>query len=91
MCCFLVVLAFLGPRAGILVWWLVDTARWERAFSTFWWALAGFIFLPWLTLGWVAVAPNGVTGFDWIILGLALLLDIFSWSGGGVTGRRQYA
>jgi hypothetical protein len=91
MCCFAVVLGFLGPRAAILVWWLVDTTRWEAAFDNFFWALLGFFLAPWTTLGWAAVAGSGVSGFDWIILGLAVLLDVFSWTGGGMQGRRQYA
>lgn len=40
----------------------------------------GLIFLPWLTLMYVIVFP--VVGFDWVWLGLALLADIASYSGG---------
>jgi len=87
MCCFFAVLAFLGPRAAILVWWIVDQARWSAAFDTFIWPLLGFIFLPWVTLAYVLVFPGGIEGFDWIWLGLALLLDLSSWAGGGWTNR----
>lgn len=83
MCCFLTVLVFLGPRLGILVWWLLDPTRWQLAFSNFIWAFLGFIFLPWTTLMWVAVFPGGIIGFDWVLLGLALLVDIGSYTGGG--------
>lgn len=83
MCCFLTVVVFFGPRLGILVWWLFDQARWQLAFSNFIWAFLGFIFLPWTTLMWVAVFPGGIVGFDWLLLGMALLVDVGSYTGGG--------
>lgn len=87
MCCLLTVLLFLGPRAGILVWWLLDTARWNLAFNSFVWALLGFIFVPWTTIMYVLVFPGGLHGFDWIWLGIGLLLDIGSYTGGGYGNR----
>lgn len=89
MCCLFTVLVFLGPRAGILVWWLLQPARWQAAFNQFSFLvpLLGFIFLPWVTLMYVLVSPGGVTGFDWVWLGLALVADIAWWS--GAAGRRR--
>jgi hypothetical protein len=90
MCCFWTVLIFIGPRAAILVWWLVQPLRWQLAFgNNFLAALLGFIFLPWLTLAYVLVAPGGIVGFDWIWLGLGLLIDIAQWSGGGYRHRHR--
>ncbi len=89
MCCFWTVLLFLGPRAGILVWWLIQPVRWQTTFASFLWPLLGFIFLPWLTLAYVLVWPGGIVGFDWIILGLALVADIAMWSGGGYGNRNR--
>ncbi len=90
MCCFFSALAILGPRAAALVWWLVDMDRWEAAFSNFFWAFIGFLFAPWTTLAWVAVASRGVVGFDWIILGLGILADAASYSG-SLYGNKGYA
>ena len=91
MCCFFTALVLIGPRAAILVWWLISTARWQAAFDNFFWAFLGFIFAPWTTLAWVAVwSPTGLTGFDWIILGLGIFADIASYSG-GLFGNRRYA
>lgn len=87
MCCFFTVLLFLGPRAGILIWWLIDQARWQLAFDSFIWPLLGFLFLPWTTLMYVIVFPGGVTGFDWIWMGLAVLADISMYAGGGYGNR----
>ena len=81
MCCVFTTMVLLGPRIGIIVWGLAQPARWELAFSTFVWPLLGFIFLPWTTLMYVAVAPNGVVGFDWFWMVLAVFTDISSYSG----------
>lgn len=89
MCCIVTTLMFLGPRAGILVWWLFDQARWEAAFNSFFWAFLGFMFLPWTTLMFALVSTNGVNGFDWIWLGLGLLSDISMYGGGGYGNRGQ--
>ena len=90
MCCFFTVLVFLGPRAAILVWWLIQPARWEAAFSSFWWAFLGFLFAPWTTLMWAAVAAGGVTGFDWVILGLGVLADVLSYTSGAWGNRGRF-
>ena len=90
MCCLFATLVFLGPRIGILVWWLLQPVRWEEAFSSFWWAFLGFIFVPWTTLMWVAVAPGGVRGFDYVLIGLAIFADIASWSSSAYERRRAY-
>lgn len=87
MCCFFTILVFLGPRAGILIWWLINPLIWQAAFPSFLWPLLGFIFAPWTTMMYVIVFPGGVTGFDWVWLGLALLADIGWWSGAAFRRR----
>ncbi len=44
--------------------------------------LLGFIFVPWTTIMYVLVFAGGVTGFDWVWLGLGLLADVAWWAGG---------
>lgn len=80
-------LGLIGPRLAILVWWFFDKARWEFAFPNFLVAFIGFFLAPWTTLMYVAVFPGGVTGFDWIVLGIGVAVDIGSWSGGARSGR----
>ena len=91
MCCLFTVLMFLGPRAGILVWWLMDQVRWNVAFDSFIWSFLGFLFLPWTTLMYVGIFPGGINGFDWVWLGLAVLADIGMYSGGGYGNRDRIA
>ena len=87
MCCLFTTLLLLGPRAAILVWYLINPARWNLTFDTWIWPLLGSLFLPWTTLMYVLVAPFGVTGFDWLWLGLAVLADIGMYAGGGYGNR----
>jgi len=89
MCCLFTTLVMLGPRAGILVWWLLEPARWSLAFDTFIWPFLGFMVAPLTTLMFVAVFPGGIDGFDWVWLGLAALGDVASWSGGGYGNRSR--
>ena len=88
MCCLLVILALLGPRAGIILWWLFDMSRWSSAFNTIIWPILGFIFLPWTTLAYVLVFSRGIVGLDWLVLIIGLLFDLGSY-GGGYKKRRR--
>ena len=76
MCCFVAVLFSLGPRAAILVWWLVDQLRWNAAFDSFIWPFLGFLVLPWTTLMYVVVFPGGIEGFDYVWMAQQRLLDL---------------
>ena len=91
MCCIFASLVFVGPRFAILVWWIIDQVRWEAAFSNFFVAFVGWLFVPWTTITYVLVYPNGISGFDWVILGLGIAADFFSWTSGGWSGRRYRA
>lgn len=89
MCCMFTSLVLLGPRVAILVWWIIDQVRWEAAFDNFLVAFLGFLIAPWTTMMYVAVFPGGVTGFDWILLGMGVLADLASWTSGGISERRR--
>lgn len=89
MCLFFTVL-LAGPRIGIILWWLVNPDRWDRAFDTWVWPVLGFLFLPWTTLTFVAVAPLGsVAGWDWLWLVLAFMVDISMWASSGYNNRNR--
>jgi len=89
MCCLFTALLFLGPRAAILVWALIEPARWSAAFDTFVWPLLGLIFVPWTTLAYAIVAPGGVEGLDWVFIIVGLVADIAAWGGGGYGNRAR--
>lgn len=87
MCCMFTSLVLFGPRFAIIIWGLVQPARWQLAFDTFVWPLLGFLLLPWTTLMYVAVSPLGVVGFDWFWIVIGVVADLFSWFGGAYTNR----
>ena len=76
--CLLLTLMMLGPRAGILFYWLAWPARWDAAFDSFLAPLAGLVIVPWATLMYVIAAPGGVDGFDYFLIGAGLLVDVVS-------------
>ena len=90
MCCFFTILLFLGPRFAGIVWWLIQPARWNLAFDTFIFPILGIIFLPWTVLKYVIVAPGGLTGLEWVFVGLMLVFDIGSYVGGGWGNRSRF-
>ena len=51
------------------------------------WPILGIIFAPWTTMIWVIVSPGGVTGIDWLWVGLAIVVDVGFWSGGAWATR----
>jgi hypothetical protein len=67
MCCAFVGLLLLGPRIIGALWWLFQPLRWEAAFTDFigggslWWIwpVLGLIFLPWTTIMFILVSPDG--------------------------------
>ena len=87
--CLFVTLLFFGPRAALFLYWLAWPARWEVAFDTFLVPLVGVLVLPWTTLMYVMVAPNGVVGFDFVWLMLAAVADIASYAGDGLFNRSR--
>lgn len=97
-CCLGVLLLAGAPRLALIVWWLLDPARVNGAFDwqttigssvvPVWvWMVLGFLFLPWVTVAYIFVSPGGVVGLEWVLMGVALLLDLGAFGGGG----REYS
>lgn len=89
--CLFIILLVLGPRAVIVVWWLVAPLQWHATFGTLLWPIIGFLLLPWTTLTYMLVAPGGIVGLDYLWLALAVLVDVSSHAGGNVYRRRRSA
>lgn len=97
MCCFTTIFLVLAPRIGIVIWWLQNPqslnlpfASWilpgGLAFPAWLWMVLGGIFLPWTTLAYLLLFPGGIEGYKWIVLGVALLIDL---AGHGGTYRHR--
>jgi hypothetical protein len=81
----------LFARLALLVVW-VSTPLVDRAFHGGWLLpLLGIIFLPITTLVYVLVyyISGGVTGWGWLWVVLALLLDLGAHSSGAYTNRHR--
>jgi len=87
--CLLLLSLLLGPRVIAVVWWLVDQVRWTATFDNVLLPILGILFLPWTTIMYVVVAPLGLEGLEWVLLGLAVLADIGGFAGGALKGRNQ--
>jgi hypothetical protein len=76
MPCIVVILAVLTPRLVMFFMWLL-TNWFDLAFHSWIWPLAGFLFMPYTTLAYMAAMLNnahGVTGW-WLAL-LILAVDL---------------
>ena len=49
VCCFLILLGFLGPRIAFAAWWIFGD-KVDIAFDGWVWPLLGLLFLPWTTI-----------------------------------------
>ncbi len=80
--CFVFLLAIFAPRLALAFVWIFGN-RVELAFDSWFWPLLGLIFLPWTTLAYVFMwtPGTGVEGAEWIVIGLAVAIDISSLMG----------
>ncbi len=99
MCCFTTLFLVLISRLGIVYWWLANPQSHELPFRSWvipglpafpgWlWTLVGAIVLPWTTLAYLFLFPGGITGYEWLLLGVAFLVDL-AGHGGTYRSRRN--
>jgi hypothetical protein len=87
MCLVIFALIF-SPRIVMILWWLLDTARWAATFDGPLLPILGFVLAPWTTLMYVLVAPGGLTVLDWLWMAVAVVVDLGA-IGGGASRRRE--
>lgn len=81
MCCLFAALVVFGPRfAFVLVWIFGD--RVELAFDSWFWPLLLLVFLPWTGLAYILMwsVVGGVSGWEWSVVALGLVIDLVSHS-----------
>jgi hypothetical protein len=88
MCCLVALAGLVSPRLVLVLWWLLDSARWSALFDNLIVPVLGFLFLPWTTLVYVFFAPTGFGGLAPIVVVIAVLIDAGTY-GGGVFGNRR--
>jgi hypothetical protein len=89
-CLFVMVAAFF-PRVADLIIWIARPTFFLNAFGGSWlWPVLGILFLPFTTLIYVLLwSPEGLLGWDWVWLGLAVLLDVSHWASSGYANRNR--
>jgi hypothetical protein len=83
---FFFVSAIFWPRVCLLTFWIFGNHFLGDAFAHRWWIpVAGFFLMPWTTMVYALMwgfTSDGVFGFEWIFVGLAVLTDLWTWAGG---------
>ena len=89
MPCLFAMFAGLFPRLGSLLVWLARPTMFSAAFGGSWfWPLLGIIFLPFTTLMYVIIwSPTGLAGWDWMWLGMAVVIDVMHFTSTGYYNR----
>ncbi len=90
-CCLFASMLAGAPRLAFLLFWLFRPVQVQAALGSFFIAILGVIFLPWTTLMYVFVAPGGLVWFDWIVLGIGVLIDIGTYTGGVYSNNKRTA
>lgn len=88
MPCLLLIFVYFFPRIALFFMWLLGYGG--RAFDTVLFPLLGFFFMPYTTCAY-AIGMNeagGFKGWSFVVLILAILLDL-GQLGGGYNARRR--
>jgi hypothetical protein len=93
--CLVALFALITPRFILFVLWLFSNYL-NRAFSSGWWGVLGFFFLPTTTIAYAVAknefsTPSGgieAAGIIVIVLGVAIDLGLLGGSGRGL-GKRD--
>lgn len=88
--CLATILALLTPRVAIvLIFVLTDWL--QRAYETTIWPVLGFLFMPYLTLAYMAAKlhAGSVSGWWLALVIVAAIIDVGHWGGSGRQYRRR--
>lgn len=95
MGCLIGCLALAFPRVALALVWLFGPIGYlSEPFPAVVWPILGFVFLPTTTLAFAfatnSIAPAGDVGpFGWLLVIVALLIDVGLIGGGGRAAQRK--
>lgn len=91
MCLLLLVAAF-APRVAFVLIWIFGN-RVDAAFDTWLWPFLGLLFAPWTAIAYVLLwsPAGGVNGAEWVLVGIAVAVDLASWGSRLAKRRPAYA
>jgi hypothetical protein len=84
MPCLFAIFAGFFPRVADIILWIARPTWFMAPFNGAWiWPMLGVIFLPFTTLFYVFMWTPGVglTGWDWLWIGMAVFMDIANLAG----------
>jgi hypothetical protein len=88
--CLFVMFGAFFPRLALLFLWIARPAFFEAAIGSALVAILGILFLPFTTLTYVVLwTPAGLSGFDWVWLGIALLIDLAGAASSAYANRNR--
>ena len=89
MGCCVLLFALLSPRLALVATWLFADILSRSCDDSWVLPLIGFFILPWTTLAWAWMWKSGhtVEGIEWLVVGVAVLLDLGSLFGGSRSRR----
>jgi hypothetical protein len=88
MYCWIIIAFAFAPRAALILMWLINN-RISTAFGGgISLPLIGIFMMPWTTLTYTLVSPNGLNIFEIILLIMAVGADLGIW-GGGAKSRKS--
>ncbi|MDX6725324.1 MAG: hypothetical protein QOK49_129 [Baekduia sp.] len=86
---FFFVSSLFWPRIVILTFWIFGSFMGDAFHHSWAIPVAGFLLLPWTTMVYALMwtfTSDGVFGWEWICVGLAVLTDLVTWA----EGRRLF-
>lgn len=92
MGCLLVMFGAFFPRLAVIFIWLARPIYFEQAIGSAFVALIGILILPFTTLTYVLLwTSNGLSGWDFLWIFLALLIDLGVLGSSAMGSRRNQA
>jgi hypothetical protein len=86
--CLFALLAGVFPRVAFALYWIARPEVVELVYGNFIVPFLGLIFLPFTTLMYTILwSAGGLTGWDWLWVGIALLLDLGHYGASAVGNR----
>ena len=80
----LAVMSLFWPRLFLVLFWIFDDELLRRAFDSWLVPFVGFFVLPWTTIAYAAMwgaSSDSVHGVEWVVVGIAFLLDFWTYAG----------
>lgn len=88
--CLFALLAGVFPRVAFAIYWLARPGVVELVYGNVIVPFLGLLFLPFTTLMYTILwGAGGLTGWDWLWVGIALLLDLGHYGSSAYGNRDQ--